>query len=147
VISPPQDLKFPIIAKVSRNPHSPKISIQTRVVVEQGLTSFTETVSWASGMVSKGLSRLMPFLSGPLQAFETVNPMGDDGIRPWFRFSLDVKPPSLFGWRRYICPLERTYACDRDKYACLGNEGELFWGICIANAVVKEFGRSDLVVA
>jgi len=97
------------------------------------------------GMITKRLSRLMPFLSVPLQSFEVVNPMGNDMIRPWFRFSEDVNPPSLFHWRRYITPIERIYACDRDKYACLGNEGDFFRGVCIANAMLKEMGRSDLV--
>ncbi len=145
LVSPPDDLKYPIIVKVDRNQYAPKITIQTRVNLEPGLASFTEILSWASGMITKRLSRLMPFLSVPLQAFEVVNPMGNDMIRPWFRFSEDVKPPSLFHWRRYITPIERIYACDRDKYACLGNEGDFFWGVCIANAILKGMGRSDLV--
>ncbi len=145
VISPPEDLKYPIIIKVNRNPHNPTLTVQTKITLEPGLTSFTEIISWASGMITKRLSRIMPFLSGPLHAFEVVNPLSHETIRPWFRFSEAVNPPSLFHWRRYITPIERIYACDRDKYACLGNEGDFFWGICIANAVLKEAGRSDLI--
>jgi hypothetical protein len=146
VISPPEDLKYPIIIKVNRNPYNPTLTVQTKITLEPpGLTSFTEIISWASGMITKRLSRIMPFLSEPLQDFEVVNPLSHDTVRPWFRFSEDVRPPSLFGWRRYITPIERIYACDRDKYACLGNEGDFFWGICIANVVLKEEGRSDLI--
>jgi hypothetical protein len=145
VIPPPEDLKYPLILKVNRNPHHPTLNVQTKITHEPGLTSFTESISWASGMITKRLSRTMPFLSGPLQAFEVVNPLSHEAIRPWFRFSENVRPPSLFGWRRYITPIERLYACDRGKFACLGNEGDFFWGICIANAVLKELGRSDLI--
>jgi hypothetical protein len=145
VISAPEDLKYPIILKVNRNPHNPTLTVQTKIPLEPGLTSFTEIISWASGMITKRLSRIMPFLSGYLQAFEVVNPLSHDTIRPWFSFSEDVRPPSLFNWRRYITPIERIYACDRDKYACLGNEGDFFWGICIANTVLKKVGRSDLI--
>jgi hypothetical protein len=145
VVSPPHDLKYPILLKVSRNMESPRVTVQTKVNLEPGLTSFTEIISWASGMVTKSLSRIMPYLSGPLHTLEVVNPMDNDTIRPWFRFSEDIKPPSLFRWRSYITPIERIYACDRDKYACLGNEGDFFWGICIANAILKDVGRSDLI--
>jgi hypothetical protein len=145
VISPPEDLKYPIILKVNRNPHSPTLTIQTKITLEPGLSSLTEIISWASGMIAKRLSQVMPFLSVPLQALEVVNPLSNETIRPWFHFSEDLRPPSLFGWRHYITPIERIYACDRDKYACLGNEGDFFWGICIANAVLKKAGRSDLI--
>jgi hypothetical protein len=145
VISPPEDLKYPVLIKINRDPHNPTLTVQTKINLEPGLTSFTEIISWASGMITKRLSRIMPFLSGPLQAFEVVNPLSYETIRPWFRFSEDVKPPSLFGWRHYITPIEGIYACDRDKYACLGNEGDFFWGICIANTVLKKVGRSDLI--
>ena len=40
LVSPPDDLKYPIIVKVDRNPYAPKITIQTRVNLEPGLTSF-----------------------------------------------------------------------------------------------------------
>ena len=145
VISPPEDLKYPILIKVNRNPHNPTLTVQTKITLEPGLTSFTEIISWASGMITKRVSRIMPFLSGPLQSFDVVNPLSYDTIRPWFRFSEDLKPPSLFRWRHYITPIERIYACDRDKYACLGNEGDFFWGICIANTVLKKVGRSDFI--
>jgi hypothetical protein len=145
VISPPEDLKYPILLKVNRNPHNPTLTVQTKITLEPGLSSLTEIISWASGMITKRLSQIMPFLSVPLQSLEVVNPLLHESIRPWFHFSENVRPPSLFGWRRYINPIERIYACDRDKYACLGNEGDFFWGICIANAVLKKFGRSELI--
>jgi len=144
ILSPPPELKYPLILKVNRNPQAPTLSVSARVHVETGLTSVTETVSWASGMAVKRISRLLPFFSTALQAFEIVNPMEEGAIRPWFRFSEDVRPPSLFRSRHYIRPREGTYALDRDKYACLGNDGDFFWGICIANALLNDLGRSDI---
>jgi hypothetical protein len=79
-------------------------------------------------MVVKRVSRVLPFLAAAMQTFEAVNPLQGGTVRPWFRFSDDVHPPSLFGARRYISPLERMYALDRDKYACLGDDGDFFWG-------------------
>ena len=75
VISPPEDLKYPFVIRVSRKRNNPGITVQARIYSEMGLASLTEVVSWASGMITKRLFRLMPFLSGPLQAFEVVNPM------------------------------------------------------------------------
>ncbi len=74
LVPPPTDLKYPIMLKIGRDPENPKISIQTRVTMEPGLTSYTEIISWASGMISRKLSREMPFLSMPLQSLEVVNP-------------------------------------------------------------------------
>ena len=31
------------------------------------------------------------------------------------------------------------------KYAWLDVEGELLWGICLANAILKDLNRSDLI--
>lgn len=147
VVTPHQDLGHPIVVKVKRDSSDPSMTVQTRVNLEQGLTSLTETLSWATGMVVKRLSRIMPFLSAPLMNLEAVNPLGGDTVRPWFRFSGQVNPPSFFGWRSYITPYKGMYAMDRDKYACLGDDGGFFWGICIANAVLKDLGRSDLITA
>lgn len=145
IVDPPEELKYPILLRVSRSLDNPKISIQTRVNIEPGLNSNTEIISWASGMISKKLSRVMPYLSPTLQSLEVVNPLSNDTIRPWFGFSDEIRSPSLFGWKCYITPHERLFASDRDKYACLGSDGDFFWGICIANAVLKKFGRSDLI--
>jgi len=147
VIPPPVEMRSPLVLKVNRHTPDPSISIFTRAHAEEGLASFTEAVSWASGMVVKRVSRVLPFLAAAMQTFEAVNPLQGGTVRPWFRFSDDVRPPSLFGARRYISPLERMYALDRDKYACLGDDGDFFWGICIANAVLRDLGRSDLITA
>jgi len=146
LLSTPDELTYPILVKVVRDPENPRISIQTRVNVEHGLNSNTEIISWASGMITKKLSRSMPFLSSMLRTLEIVNPLTNDTIRPWFRFSENIEPPSFFNWKRYISPEKRIFACDRDKFTCLGGDGDFFWGICIANAVLKELGRSDIIV-
>ena len=104
-----------------------------------------EIFSWASGMVFKLLNRILSSIEGTIQSFEAVNPISNNTIRPYFRFSETVQTPSLFTRRRYINPQERLYACDRDKYSCLGADGEFFWGVCIANAILRDLGRSDLI--
>ena len=104
-----------------------------------------EIFSWASGMVFKLLNRIFSSIEGTIQSFEAVNPISNNTIRPYFRFSETVQAPSLFTRRRYINPQERLYACDRDKYSCLGADGEFFWGVCIANAILRDLGRSDLI--
>jgi hypothetical protein len=144
VVAPPPELEYPIAVKTAREADAPAVSIYTRVISDPGLTSSTETVSWASGMVVKRLSRVLPSLAQALQTFETVDPLEGRGVRPWFGFTRDIHAPSLFGVKRYIRPLKKLFAIDRDKYACLGDDGEFFWGICIANAILKDLGRSDL---
>jgi hypothetical protein len=144
IVTPPPELNCPIAVKTARDPDAPAASIYTRVISDPGLTSSTETVSWASGMVVKRLSRVLPSLAQALQTFEAVDPLQEGAVRPWFRFTRDTHAPSLFGVRRYIRPLEKLFAIDRDKYACLGDDGDFFWGICIANAILKDLGRSDL---
>jgi len=144
IVSPPPELDCPIAVKTTRDPDTPAVSICTRVIPDPGLTSCTETVSWASGMVVKRLSRVLPSLAQALQTFEVVDPLEEGAVRPWFRFTRNIHAPSLFGVRRYIRPLEKLFAIDRDKYACLGDDGDFFWGICIANAILKDLGRSDL---
>jgi hypothetical protein len=144
IVTPPPELKYPIAVKADRDSDAPAVSIYTRVISDPGLTSSTETVSWASGMVAKRLSRVLPSLAHALQTFEVVDPLKEGAVRPWFGFARDIHAPSLFGVRRYIRPQEKLFAIDRDKYACLGDDGDFFWGICIANAILKDLGRSDL---
>lgn len=143
IVSPPPELRYPMTVKTARDPGEPTVSIYTRVISDPGLTSSTETVSWASGMVVKRLSRVLPSLAQALQTFEAVDPLEGGVIRPWFGFALEIHGPSLFGAGRYIRPREKMFAIDRDKYACLGDDGDFFWGICIANAILEDLGRSD----
>jgi hypothetical protein len=145
VILPPEDLDFPIVLRVLQGTPRTKIMIFTRIWCDNSLISLMEIFSWASGMVFKHLTRVVSSMGGSILGFEAVNPVSNDTIRPYFRFSEVVHAPSLFTRRHYITPQERMYACDRDKYSCLGADGEFFWGVCIANAVLRDLRRSDLI--
>ncbi|HPS93838.1 MAG TPA: hypothetical protein PK600_05190, partial [Deltaproteobacteria bacterium] len=146
VVPPPDDLDFPLILWATRGDPWTKIRFFTRITSgNDSLMSLTEIFSWASGMVYKLLQRVLFTMEGTLLGFETVNVIADDTVRPYFRFSDSVRAPSIFTRRHYISPRENLYACDRDKYSFLGADGELFWGICIANAVLRDLRRSDLV--
>ena len=145
VVLPHEDLDFPVILRALPGTPRTKVIIFTRIRTDNNLISLMEIFSWASGMVFKLLNRILSSIEGTIQSFEAVNPISNNTIRPYFRFSETVQAPSLFTRRRYINPQERLYACDRDKYSCLGADGEFFWGVCIANAILRDLGRSDLI--
>lgn len=136
----------PIMAKLRSEGMGCSLHVHARVSAETGLVSLTETVSWAQAAVAR---TVMDFLGMPglmRGAFEATDPTGPDGIRPWFRYSGDFRPP-IFRVQRFVRPLGNVFAMDRDLYADLGDDGEFFWGICAANAILKCAGRRDLFVA
>jgi hypothetical protein len=145
VILPHEDLNYPVVLTMLKGIPRAKMMIFTKITTDNNLISLTEIFSWASGMVFKLISRIFSSVEVSIQGFETVNPITNNAIRPYFRFSETIKAPSLFSRRRYINPQERMYVCDRDKYSYLGADGEFFWGVCIANAILRDLRRSDLI--
>ncbi|MGC9325541.1 MAG: hypothetical protein ACP5G0_12435 [Desulfomonilia bacterium] len=144
VISPPEELVHPLLLCVSRGSPQSVLRVSTKVPRDEGLTSLVELTSWASGMVMKRIRQIIPFLDGFMDHADFLSISKDQDIRPWFRYAEEEYPPSFFSRRRYISPIENLYLCDRMKCASLDGEGELFWGVSIANAILKDLNRSDL---
>lgn len=145
VVSPGSDMEYPIMLSVERGEKTAMVSIVTRVRVDSTLSSLLEQFSWASGMIMKRLKQIIPFMDGFLMNFDAVDPFVQSTIRPWFAFHDHIRAPWHFTGRHYIKIQDKVYMCDRMKYAWLDVEGELLWGICLANAILKDLNRSDLI--
>lgn len=145
VVSPVSDMEYPIVLSVESGSQTTMITIVTRVKVDSTLTSFLEQFSWASGMIMKRLKHVIPFMDEFLVNFDAVDPFENNAIRPWFAFNDNISAPWIFSGKRYIKVVDRVYACDRMKFARIDVEGEMLWGICLANAILKELNRSDLI--
>ncbi|HDP26124.1 MAG TPA: hypothetical protein ENN34_11870 [Deltaproteobacteria bacterium] len=143
-ISPPVELAHPLLLSVTRQHPRALLSVRTKIPRETTLTSLTEASSWAAGMVLKRLREIIPFFDRFTEHVEFLPVVTKQEILPWFRYTEREHPPSLFAQRRYINPREKLYLCDRMKCASLDGEGELFWGVCTANAVLRDLNRSDL---
>jgi hypothetical protein len=145
VISPSEDMDYPIVLNVDHRSSTSMISLVTRVRVGNTLTSLVENLSWASGMIMKRLRQIIPFLDDFLLSFDVVEPFENNTIRPWFAYKDREKIPWFFQTKRYINPIEKVYKCNRMRCGCLDFEGEVLWGICVANAILTELNRSDLI--
>ncbi|MBN2299184.1 MAG: hypothetical protein JXM72_11345 [Deltaproteobacteria bacterium] len=145
IVSPGSDMEYPIVLSIERGSQTAMITIVTKVRVDNTLTSFTEQFSWASCMIMKRLKQIIPFMDEFLVSYDAVDPFVNNTIRPWFAFNDRISAPWIFSGKRYIKIVDRVYACDRMKLAWLDVEGEILWGICLANAVLKELNRSDLI--
>jgi len=146
LVPPPDELEFPVALCIVPNFNRISVSFLARIKNDNNMISLMETFSWASAMVSKHLAKIFSTIGGTIQGFEAVDPVSDNAIRPYYRFSSVSGEPSFFGFRRYIKPQEILYSTARDRYSCLGADGEMFWGICIANAILRDLGRSDLII-
>ncbi len=146
VVSPPDDMDYPLILSVNRTSPTAMVTVVTRVRVDNTLTSLVEVFSWASGMILKRLRQIIPFMDEFLVSLDGVDPFSNNTIRPWFSYRDHARPPWFSANRRYIKPVGRIFACDRMKVAWFDVEGEILWGICVANAILKELNRSDLII-
>ncbi|HHO75810.1 MAG TPA: hypothetical protein ENN05_05220 [Deltaproteobacteria bacterium] len=145
VLSPGCDMDYPLVLSVERGHQTSVVSVVTKVKADNGLTSLLEKFSWASGMIMKRLREVIPFMDEFLVSFDAMDPFENNAIRPWFSFNENVRTPWIFPVKRYIKVVDRVYTCDRMKFARLDIEGEFLWGICLANEILKELNRSDLI--
>ncbi len=146
VVSPSKDMDYPIVLGVKRGSPTTMITVATKIRVDSTLTSLMEQFSWASGMIMKRLKQVIPFMDDFLVNFDAVEPYDNNTIRPWFGFKENIRSPWFFSDRRYIKQVERVYLCDRTRFSWLDVEGEILWGICVANAILNELNRSDLII-
>ena len=146
VVSPTKDMDYPIVLSVKRGSPTTMITIATKIRVDNTLTSLMEQFSWASGMILKRLRQVIPFMDDFLVSFEAVEPFDHNAIRPWFGYKENIKTPWFFSAGRYIRKIEKVYFCDRTRFSWLDVEGEILWGICVANAILNELNRSDLII-
>jgi len=146
-VSPPEDLGYPIVIRVLRGEPNARLWIMTRIKGDDHpLTSRLELLSWASGMILKRLRRIVPFMNDFFVSFDMVDPYGKDNkVRPWFRYSETMRAPFVFSCKHYIRPVERLYISDRMNASWIDSEGELLWGICIANEILRDLNRSDRI--
>jgi len=70
VVSPPEDMRYPLLLLLERDEGTAVLSVTTKVPVESMLASKTEVLSWASGMVYKRLREVVPYLERYLKSFE-----------------------------------------------------------------------------
>lgn len=146
VVSPSKDMDYPIVLGVKRGSPTTMITVATKIRVDSTLTSLMEQFSWASGMIMKRLKQVIPFMDDFLVNFDAVEPYDNNTIRPWFGFKENIRSPWFFSDRRYIKQVEKVYLCDRTRFSWLDVEGEILWGICVANAILNELNRSDLII-
>lgn len=144
-VSPPEELIFPLVLKVSRGQKYTHISLMSKIKMESSLASFSESLSWASEMILKRLKDVIPFMDDFFVGYETLSPFSKDGVRLWFTFDEHIDVPSVFARKRFAMPLDRVLACDRMKCAWLDVEGELLWGVCLANLILSNLNRTDLI--
>jgi len=144
-VSPQEELTFPLVLKVTRGQKYTHISLMSKIKMESSLVSFSESLSWASEMVLKRLKDVIPFMDDFFVGYETLSPFREDGVRLWFTFDEHIDVPSVFAGKRFAMPLDRVFACDRMKCAWLDVEGEVLWGVCLANLILSNLNRSDLI--
>lgn len=147
IAPPPEDMHFPLVLLLERRDGKGIVSVVAKVPVGGMLTSHTELLSWASGMIYKRLKQVMPFLEHYLIGFDVVNPFIENSIRPWFQYADEVRVPWYVSGKRYMRNGNRVFICNSMKYGWLDMEGEILWGICMANAILKDLNRSDLIAA
>ncbi|MCD6570485.1 MAG: hypothetical protein J7L53_07255 [Deltaproteobacteria bacterium] len=145
-ISPPEDLSFPLVLRVSRAQKYTHMSLMSKINMDGSLVSFSESLSWASEMILKRLKEVIPFMDDFFLGHETLSPFNENGIKQWFMFTKDIKVPSVFTRRRFARPLDKVFACDRMKCAWLDVEGELLWGSYLVNLILAHLNRSDLII-
>jgi len=142
---PPDELEYPVALCLVPDSDCITVSFLTRIKSDNQMISLMETFSWGSAMVLKHLTKMFSSIGGTIQGFDAVDPVSENAIRPYFGFSSIPDEPSLFDFSRYIKPQEKLFSAARDRYSWLGADGEMFWGICIANAILRDLGRSDLI--
>ncbi len=147
ITSPPEDMRYPLMLLLERSEGKGIVSVTAKIPVGGMLTSHTELLSWASGMIYKRLKQVMPFLEHHLISFDVVDPFVGNFTRPWFRYADEVQVPWYVSGKRYMRNGDRAFTCSGMKYGWLDMEGEILWGICMANAILKDLNRSDLIVA
>jgi hypothetical protein len=145
VVSPPEDMRYPLVLLLDRGEGTAVLSVTTKVPVEGMLASRTEVLSWASGMVYKRIREVVPYLERHLKSFEVVDPFEGDSTRPWFGYADEVKVPWYVTGKRYMKQSDRIFTCNAMQYGWLDTEGEVLWGICMANAILDDLNRSDLI--
>ncbi len=145
-VSPTKDMDYPIVLSINRGSGRAMVTVATKIRVDSTLTSLMEQFSWASGMILKRLRQLIPFMDDFLVNFEAVDPFDHNAIRPWFSYKENIKSPWFFSAGHYIRQIEKVYVCDRMKFSWLDVEGEILWGICVANAILNDLNRSDLII-
>lgn len=139
-VSPMEGMEYPVILLRSKGD---TLSLITKVRQSGSLASTTEKASWASNMVLNCLKRVMPFLDDHLVEFESFDVMDGMAIDPLFCYADRPYTPSILSRKRFMRPLDKVYACDRERSFSLDAEGELLWGICMANAILSDLGRKD----
>ncbi|HPW69026.1 MAG: NAD(P)/FAD-dependent oxidoreductase [Deltaproteobacteria bacterium] len=147
IASPPEDMRFPLMLLLERRDGKGMVSVTAKIPVGGMLTSHTELLSWASGMIYKRLKQVMPFLEHHLISFDVVDPFIENSTRPWFRYADEMRVPWYVSGKRYMKNGNRMFICSGMKYGWLDMEGEILWGICMANAILKDLNRSDLIAA
>lgn len=145
LLHPPDELEYPVALCLVPDSDCVTVSFLTRIKSDNQMISLMETFSWGSAMVLKHLSKMFSPIGANIRGFDAVDPVSENAIRPYFSFSSVPNEPSLFDFSRYIKPQEKLFSAAKDKYSWLGADGEIFWGICIANAILRDLGRSDLI--
>ena len=145
IASPPRDMAYPLTMVLDRRQDVATLWVTTPVRRDNTLTSLTELISWAAEMVLRRVREIVPFIDAYLIGTAVIDPQEEGTIRPWFTFAQQASLPSLLRRRRFLQPMERLYACDRSRHPWLDLEGALAWGIALANAVLRELNRSDLI--
>lgn len=144
-LSPPEDCPYPLQMSLEQVDDRTVLSVMSKVPVERKrLLTLTELVSWAQERALSRVREVIPFLDDHLISVEAFSPEEQNAVRDWCAFGTRPMRPSLLGRKHYIEPLDRLFLCDRRKLACMGGDGELVWGICLANAILKDLNRSDL---
>lgn len=147
VVSPPEDMRYPLMLLVERQGDKGIISVTAKVPVGSMLTSRTELLSWSMGMIYKRLKQVIPYLKDHLISFDVLDPFSGDFTRPWFRYSDALRIPWYVSGRRYMKPGGNVFTCSSMQYGWLDMEGEILWGICMANAILMDLNRSDLITS
>jgi hypothetical protein len=123
------------------------VTVTTKVPADNVLTSRTELLSWAMGMIFKRLKQVIPYLKDYLIGFDVIDPFTDNSTRPWFRYADEVRVPWYVSAKRYMKQGNNVFTCNSMQYGWLDMEGEVLWGICMANAILMDLNRSDLITS
>ena len=112
VVSLPQDMRYPMVLLVDRKGDKGIVTVTTKVPADNVLTSRTELLSWAMGMIFKRLKQVIPYLKDYLIGFDVIDPFTDNSTRPWFRYADEVRVPWYASAKRYMKQGNNVFTCN-----------------------------------
>ncbi len=138
ILSPPAGMVAPVTLHISRSGAIAHINASTKVDKYDAAQ-----MDKYAARVRDRIVQVIPFMDNYKVRGQQADACEDNRPKQWFLSCENVKAPGFLGRKKFINPAEKVFACDRLKDAGLDIEGEILWGVCIANGILKDLNRSD----